>query len=425
LPHQVQFADQSRAIANILNDFLKIRSCNFGVIRKSGSNSTQGFATTTFFAVLAAADKETTEFTDIANLTHLNDPLRYTGKAGDKTIVSVNWAIAALKLLHHGHEGFASPFPVLPLDHEDPHRFMGYAFEDWNRALALIKWWIKRESSDRKEAGSRNSKAKAQAVLPTYLTAEDLNATLVPAPILGEEDHPDDSPEVRRKRRLHRFMKACAEYEEVLGSEEVPDHIRAIMGADLGQLDEKDYVSHCKHLEDAIMSTYKVSTRKFASSGLTVCREEIPYQTALEWMKHQARSNVKILWGPKDSDIARELELQRQAETGEAVDKLTTKKLFELTVVDEMEDDQLCNATVQPDERAQLQRQIRLQMNSKGGQIPDYVESCRYIGVNPDEPLIKESRETFQYKPHQICGKSCTSHQPWLIGMPLSVLPQY
>jgi hypothetical protein len=77
----------------------------------------------------------------ILNRDPQSDPARYQGGAKAKTIIYVNFAVAAHGLLQQSTKTIyrTGYFLYKGLDQPSPSRFLGYEFEDWNRAIWTLK----------------------------------------------------------------------------------------------------------------------------------------------------------------------------------------------------------------------------------------------------------------------------------------------
>jgi hypothetical protein len=85
-------------------------------------------------------------------------------------------------------------------DYDKGNRFYSYRWEDWNRALTLVKWYIRNtelsHTKSNNEKSCQTSAKKAIIQIPVYLTEDNLKINYL-ADITKEsiEDKDDDSPE--------------------------------------------------------------------------------------------------------------------------------------------------------------------------------------------------------------------------------------
>jgi len=164
-----------------------------------------------FFRTLASAGDGTLEMADIKAMNHSTSHKRYGGGIHSKTAIYVNWAIACYRLLSTPHPTTHGTFPCTAFDASATEgRYLGFTFEDWNRAICLIKWFLREQHENRGATGSRAlAPSKSIAKTPRYLQDEDQGRLFV-SEVQSSDDNEDlgDMDKPKDLKLYRRFQKA-------------------------------------------------------------------------------------------------------------------------------------------------------------------------------------------------------------------------
>jgi len=121
----------------MLTEFTAARTAFFGI--PNGNTNTIAMSTPTFLKTLPEYTPGTPAYEAILNGTISTDPSIYDSRKTSKDIVYINWAVVAYAILDTPTSD--SPWPPMPADgvSSNPAYFLAYHYEDWNRAIALLK----------------------------------------------------------------------------------------------------------------------------------------------------------------------------------------------------------------------------------------------------------------------------------------------
>lgn len=392
-------------VQKILAEFTEAKKRMFGI---PGVTSI-AFKFEHFYKTLAAAamDHTSNEYIDILNRDPQSDQARYRGGAKAKTAIYVNFAVAAHGLLQqktktaHG----TGEFPCAGYDERpSPGRFLGYEFEDWNRAVWTLKLAAYQANDSRKstanDVNARNISARNNiAMLPYVLTAED-KTTLVEDDALSDVSDDKDTPEQKSRKRQYRLHKAVQKMEACFSLDDVPEDTRALLTSE--DVDSGLFKEHAENLEKRL-------NKLFGTAHSSQAREERPQvakSEVLRFMWDQSR-NVRVLWSPDDCNRVR----------SEAAKGLEASAFSDLLELSDMQSKSAEDATAgEPDDdektlderRAGLSWEIRKLMGSKAAPIPPLGPACEWAQVSPDDLTIAGAAqdpvtgERPSYKPHQI-----------------------
>jgi hypothetical protein len=460
-----------------LDEFLEVRKANFGIANKSGQAESRKISLNVehFYATLSAADPASAEFKALIKEEFHTDGTRYAGGVASRSLQHMNYAIACLKLLNIGHEASNSihPFPqfarseYMPrtvrdmLNDEDEDtgiRFFGYRWEDWNRALTLVKWYIRNTESSRAKSDNDKSRQtsakKAIAQIPAYLTEEDLTIDH-----LGEVDpdkwvdKDDDSPEERARKERYRFRELCLQFCNAVAETNRNVDIRRVLDTDLKVLSSEDYRRDTRVLEDALAklgTSSENQKRKKGTSSLPSRPELIPGEN-LMYLK-AAIGTVQEKWSEKDItnqrneyakaslDAQGHIKKRRRnrkgkgkARAGDDDDEQSddgsqstssdesvsdTQSELEELQMNEMVDlsrrqigDFSYDSKDIEDEKTESAWKMREELGKQGREMPMFKDSCAWAVLDPEDLTIptaqhQKGKEPLKYKPHQVIGES-------------------
>lgn len=344
---------------------------------------------------MAAQDPNSLEARDIVACRNHSQHDRYSGGQKSRTVIYVNYAITCLRLLRTPKEiGESVPFP--PGGYDDTpgkeDRFMGYQFEDWNRAHWLLKWyWRENQQSRQNQSGKKREMSAALSIakLPRYLNDED-EGGMISDDEVSEQDNAEDTKDQARRKQMHRFYKAAAAFESAIEDTDLPDEYQE-MRLNPAMVDTKEWKACAERLEKKLVNVFQ-STHML--KGLET-RTNISKTDALHFMEEQGK-NARVLWGPDDCEGMRKFLLHAST--------LDIHELVELATAAQNTD----NDDDDDDQQDKLAWENRKKMSSKAAPIPSLSESCQWVGVSRDDLTIAEAvpdRKTGQkptYKYHQV-----------------------
>lgn len=351
----------------------------------------------TFFKTLDSAVPGSKELIDIMALEHHDEHNRYGGGANDHTVMYINWAIICLKLLCLPVENRHHNFPKDPRDASETHgRFLGYTYEDWNRAMALVKWNTK--GSDRAPSGKRAISAiKNIATVPTFLTDEDLLKMVDEGEQDEEETDEGDTPELKARKNTRRFDRLKAEFEEACRDPDLPPEVKTALKMDAMTVKSKAFRRNLDVLEKCLTKTFL--------SGKRSERPSISKGDGLKFMEEQGK-NAKVLWGVDDIEKKRMEAVNRFSRSALNLADVIMASTAADMPVEGLDDDEFQSR------KAALAWTLRQQMGSQSVPLPSFKEACEWGKFDPEDLTIKEApkptkegAEPLKYKPHQIPSK--------------------
>jgi hypothetical protein len=388
----------------------------------------------------------------------------------------MNYAIACLKLLELGHEAEnnihnfpeharvdSAPRTVREMvnddnDYDEGNRFYGYRWEDWNRALTLVKWYIRNTESSRTKSDNEKSRQtsakKAIAQIPVYLTEDDLKIDHL-ADITEEsmEDKDDDSPEQRAIKERWRFRELCRTFCRAVAETNRTVDVRRVLDTELTVLSSEDYRRDTKVLEEALSNVANSSANQRRKKGTSQLAARPPLAPGenLKFMR-DAADTVTVIWSEQDIINQRD-----QYAKANLTERASTKKLGKDPKGkgparndngDEMADDDghSSSAEVNPDagsdpaeldmadmvelarrqvgdlvhdsndielEKTESAWKMREELGKQGRNLPKFTEACAWAGLDPEDLTIptalrQKGKEPLKYKPHQVIGESRT-----------------
>jgi hypothetical protein len=366
-----------------------------------------------FFRTLASAGDGTLEMADIKAMNHSTSHKRYGGGIHSKTAIYVNWAIACYRLLSTPHPTTHGTFPCTAFDASATEgRYLGFTFEDWNRAICLIKWFLREQHENRGATGSRAlAPSKSIAKTPRYLQDEDQGRLFV-SEVQSSDDNEDlgDMDKPKDLKLYRRFQKAVQAFVEAVGEPQSAEEV----DLEPQELNEEVFKVHSDGLERTLNSTFQTSSRTALVNKSKQERPKISSGDALKFCEDQGRRG-RVLWGVEDIEKMREEEFKRQRSN-----TLQYPDLLEVTTGLETRMDGVETADLPADfeqGKTQMSWDLRQKMGAQAADIPSFLSACIWAHLDPLDltithahPLPGEAKAP-KYKPHQVCSMSLPTPQ--------------
>jgi hypothetical protein len=393
----------------MIDDFALLRKNNFGI---AGVSSTM-MKPVTFYNELLAATPGSVVLGDILAKAFVNAPERYHGGFKSQTIIYVNWAILCLRLLELGID---SVFPQDAWDlsiHEG--RFCGFTWEDWNRAMNLGKYALRERLGDRGARGSRElSHNRNIAVLPHYVTEEDLTNILDDDDLSGSNEADDDA-EKKNRRWEHRFWIASRALEEAVP--QPGPEITTALTMDAKTASSKTFLRNVELLESTLAKTFQTNSRVISLPSTRIKRPRISQKDVLTFCADQGQ-RAKVLWGVEDIDNMRRESIDQITQAPINLSDMWESCRAIETAPEGVETDDLPAADPNEDPTDPAQDpQLRLiwdvkrAMGTQSAPIPSFKTACEWASVDPSNLVIKEAppyldehgnEQQYKYKTHQL-----------------------
>jgi hypothetical protein len=367
--------------------------------------------TDTLFKTLMLATPATEEYRDICSLEFSSKLRTYGGGSSSKTNMYVNWSVALLRILLQPHTFEHATFPAAPRDESITEgRCMGFEYEDWYRAMCLLKWRIKDTTQGRGATGARSGSAtKIIAKEPRYIQPEDEGRLAEENEDLSGSDHSDDDQARKRRKHFHLLNKSITELTaaaEEFGLHEEAETLRFL---DATTINTAEFQDSTTHLERDLERTFQRTSRTGAVNKHKTAREPMSRGDVIKFCEEMNRL-VQVMWGPADTDRMRSETINPSGASGLQLEQVIQLSAADAMPVEGLDDEELDSA------KTSLSWSLREKMAAQGAALPPFKASCGWAGLDPSDltiegapPLSGESKAP-KYKAHQV---SCKFLEPF------------
>lgn len=386
----------------ITDQFVEIRKLNMGADEHgTATNVSQP----NLFRILQLSLNDKRLIDAIMGGSHLSTLTFKHPYIDENSIGNLNLAITVHQILEflHKHKLLEKQTADVP---DRVH--MGWTYENWNRALAVLSHFGGRENKENVSTGARAKGKRDAPSLPFMLSAHgglgelgdaaavDHQTVDNEASVESENDEDGSADDENDAEKKHRklLLRTLNQIERV--AEEDPEVYRQL-SATSQQLGSANFLRSLTQLDQLV---YR-QTKKKGEHGI---RAPISRERAIAFMK-KLRDKTKILWGKEEIDA---MHLQNLTPEERRKNRQHVMDTMGFNPDEEEVPDGLEGEATTEKALAAARWMVRAQMASVSAPIPGFLETCKAWGIDPEDLTIRgldgqKFTHNYKFKPHQVC----------------------